>query len=71
MATKKKKTAETKTIRIKQVKSAIATKQQHRDALRGLGLRHPHHEVERLDTPAVRGLVDKVSFMVEVTEDAS
>lgn len=55
-------------IRIKQTKSSIACKQQHRDALRGLGLRHPHHEVERLDTPAVRGLIDKIAFMVEVTE---
>lgn len=67
MPSKKKPEAD-KTIRIRQVRSSIACKQQHRDALRGLGLRHPHHEVERLDTPAVRGLIDKVSFMVEVTE---
>jgi large subunit ribosomal protein L30 len=67
----KKKTEEAKTIRIRQVGSSIACKQQHRDALRGLGLRHPHHEVERLDTPAVRGLVHKVAFMVEVSEVSS
>jgi large subunit ribosomal protein L30 len=70
MATKKK-AEEAKTIRIRQVRSSIACKQQHRDALRGLGLRHPHHEVERIDTPAVRGLVHKVAFMVEVSEVAS
>jgi large subunit ribosomal protein L30 len=59
-------TKTTPTIRIRQVKSAIATPRSHREVLRGLGLRRPHHEVVRLDTPAVRGMVAKVSYLVEV-----
>jgi large subunit ribosomal protein L30 len=58
-----------KTIRIRQMRSAIGTKPVHRNALRGLGLRRIRHEVERVDTPAVRGLISKVSFLVEVVDD--
>jgi len=61
--------ADKKQLRIRQVRSAISTKPQHRAALRGLGLRRVRHEVMREDTPAVRGLVDKVAFLVEVAED--
>lgn len=56
-------------IRIRQVRSAIGTKPQHREALRGLGLRRIRHVVERVDTPSVRGLVARVPFLVEVVED--
>jgi large subunit ribosomal protein L30 len=74
MATKKAKrktSEEAKTIRIRQVRSAIATPRTHREVLRGLGLRHPHHEVERPDNPAIRGMVAKVRYLVDVIEDAS
>jgi large subunit ribosomal protein L30 len=57
-----------KTIRIRQVKSAIGTKPNHREVLRGLGLRRIRHEVEREDTPAVRGMIAKVSYLLEVSE---
>lgn len=59
-----------KKIRIRQVGSSISTRQSHRDALRGLGLRRIRHEVERDDTPAVRGMIAKVSYLVEIVEDA-
>lgn len=57
-----------KTIRIRQVKSAIGTKPNHREVLRGLGLRRIRHEVEREDTPAVRGMIAKVSYLLEISE---
>ncbi len=60
-----------KTLRIRQVKSAIATPRSHREVLRGLGLRRPHHEVVRADTPAIRGMVNKIPYLVEVVEEAS
>ena len=60
---------DTKTIRIRQIRSAIGTRPQHRAALDGLGLRRVRHEVVRQDTPAVRGLIAKVPFLVEVRED--
>ena len=61
--------SEKKTVRIRQVKSAISTQPGHRKVLDGLGLRGIRHEVEREDSPAVRGMLAKVSFLVEVVED--
>ncbi len=60
---------EGKTIRIRQVRSAIGTTRGHREVLRGLGLRRIRHEVVREDTPAVRGMVNKVSYLLEVHEE--
>jgi large subunit ribosomal protein L30 len=57
-----------KTIKIRQVRSAIGTRRPHREVLRGLGLRHPHDEVIRPDTPATRGAVAKISYLLEVVE---
>ncbi len=59
---------EGKTIRIRQVRSIIGTKREHREVLKGLGLRRIGHEVERQDTPAVRGMVAKVGYLLEVEE---
>jgi len=59
---------EVKTIKIRQVKSGIGTKAGHREVLRSLGLRRIRHEVERLDTPAVRGMVAKIQYLLEVEE---
>jgi ribosomal protein L30/L7E len=39
--------------------------------LRGLALRGPHHEVGRPDTPAVRGMVNKIPYLVQVIEEPS
>lgn len=58
-----------KTIKIRQVRSSIGTPQSHRDTLRGLGLRRIQHTVERQDSPAVRGMVAKVPYLVEVVEE--
>jgi large subunit ribosomal protein L30 len=55
----------TKTIKVTQVKSLIGTKQSHRDTIRGLGLRHINHTVQLEDTPCVRGMINKVYYMVK------
>jgi large subunit ribosomal protein L30 len=58
-----------KMIRIRQVKSVIGTRREHREVVKGLGLRRIRDEVERPDTPAVRGMVAKVPYLVEIVEE--
>jgi large subunit ribosomal protein L30 len=59
---------ETKKIRIRQVRSAIGTRREHREVLKSLGLRKIRHEVVRDDTPAVRGMLAKVGYLLEIVE---
>ncbi|MDR2614901.1 MAG: 50S ribosomal protein L30 [Candidatus Accumulibacter sp.] len=54
-----------KKIRVTLVKSVIGTKQSHRATVRGLGLRRLNHSVELVDTPQVRGMINKVSYLVK------
>lgn len=56
--------ADTKTLKVKLVKSPIGCKQSHRDTVRGLGLRRLNSVRELQDTPAVRGMINKVSYLV-------
>ena len=56
--------AETK-IKVTLVKSLIGTKQSHRATVRGLGLRRLNSVSELEDTPAVRGMINKVSYLVK------
>ena len=58
--------ADTKTIKVKLVKSPIGCKQSHRDTVRGLGLRRLNSVRELQDTPAVRGMVNKIAYLVQV-----
>jgi large subunit ribosomal protein L30 len=46
------------------LKSVIGTRPEHRASVRGLGLRRINHTVEVEDTPAVRGMINKVSYLV-------
>ncbi|MCE1844149.1 50S ribosomal protein L30, partial [Enterobacter hormaechei] len=55
-----------KTIKITQVRSSIGRLPKHKATLTGLGLRRIGHTVEREDTPAIRGMVNLVSYMVKV-----
>lgn len=55
-------------IRVTQVRSAIGYDKKQRVVLRGLGLRRLQQTVELEDTPAVRGMVDKVVHLVKVEE---
>jgi large subunit ribosomal protein L30 len=58
--------AETKRVKVKLIKSTAGCKQSHRDTVRGLGLRRMHHTVELEDTPSVRGMINKVYYLVQV-----
>ena len=62
--------AETKKLRVRLVKGLMGTKQAHRATARGLGLRWRNHSVELPDTPAIRGMINRISYLVEVTEAA-
>ena len=55
-----------KTVTVKLVRSPIGTKQSHRDTVRGLGLRKLNSESVLEDTPAVRGMFDKIAYLVKV-----
>lgn len=54
------------TIKVTQTKSTIGRQESHKACLRGLGLRRIGHTVEVEDTPSVRGMVNKVYYMVRV-----
>lgn len=54
-----------KTVKVTLVKSPIGTKPDHKLCVRGLGLRRMHHTVEVLDTPANRGMINKVSYLLK------
>jgi len=58
-----------KTIKIKQVKSAIGYPKKQREVLRGLGLRRLNQVVVRLDTPEIRGMVKKIPHLVRIIEE--
>jgi large subunit ribosomal protein L30 len=53
-------------IRVKLVKGLAGCKQSHRDTVRGLGLKRIRQTVELTDTPAVRGMIGKVYYLVRV-----
>lgn len=54
-----------KTVKVTQVRSLIGTKQSHRATIRGLGLRRINHSVVLEDTPSVRGMINKVAYLVK------
>ncbi len=55
-----------KTVKVTLVRSPIGTIDKHRVCLKGLGLRRMHQTVELEDTPAVRGLINKVNYMLAI-----
>jgi large subunit ribosomal protein L30 len=57
-----------KTIKVTLVKSIIGTMRTHRATVRGLGLCRINHTVEVIDTPAVRGMINKVSYLLKCEE---
>jgi large subunit ribosomal protein L30 len=58
--------ADKKTLTVQLVKSVAGTMQSHRDTVRGLGLRKLNSTRTLEDTPAVRGMINKVSYLVKV-----
>ena len=54
------------TVKIQLVRSPIGTKESHRATVRGLGLRKLNSVSELKDTPEVRGMINKISYLVKV-----
>jgi large subunit ribosomal protein L30 len=62
------KTIPAKTIKVTLVRSVINTRESHRATVRGLGLRRINHTVEVEDTPAVRGMINKVGYLLRLED---
>jgi len=58
--------SEKKTVTVQLVRSPIGTRQSHRDTVRGLGLRRVNSQSTLEDTPAVRGMINKIAYLVKV-----
>ena len=54
-----------KTIKVTLIRSLIGTMQSHRATVRGLGLRRINSTVDVIDTPATRGMINKVSYLLK------
>jgi large subunit ribosomal protein L30 len=55
-------------LNIKLVRSTIGRKQNQIDTVKALGLKKLNSEVEQEDTPQIRGMINRVSHLVEVKE---
>lgn len=58
-----------KTVKVTLNRSTNGRLASHKACVAGLGLRRMHHTVEVEDTPSVRGMINKVSYMVTVEEN--
>jgi large subunit ribosomal protein L30 len=54
-----------KTLKVTLVRSLIGVMERHRGTVRGLGLRRINHTVEVIDTPATRGMINRVSYLLK------
>ena len=57
--------ADKKMLKVTLVKSMYGRGKKHLACVKGLGLRRMHHTVEVEDTPAIRGMINKVSYLLE------
>ncbi len=57
------------TLKLTQRRSRNGASKQQRDTLRSLGLKRIGHTVEHQETPQIRGMVNKVSHLIEVEDD--
>ncbi|MDX1512340.1 MAG: 50S ribosomal protein L30 [Gammaproteobacteria bacterium] len=64
MAAKKK--AQAKTLKVTLMRSVHGRLERHKACARGLGLRRRHQTVEVEDTPSVRGMIRKISYLLDV-----
>lgn len=60
--------AKKKALKITLVKSPIGYSKRQKGTVRALGLRKLHHSVMHDDTPVIRGMINKISHLVEVEE---
>ena len=56
------------TLKVTLVRSPIGTKESHRATVRGLGLRKIRSVSELKDTPEVRGMINKISYLVKILD---
>ena len=56
------------TIIVTQVRSTAGRLKQHQACVKGLGLRRIGHTVEVEDTPSVRGMINKVNYLIKVED---
>lgn len=57
-----------KTMKVKLVRGLHGRLKRHQACVRGLGIRRIHQVVEVEDTPATRGMLNQVSYMVALVE---
>lgn len=57
-----------KRLKITLLKSKFGRIPGHRECVEGLGLKRRHHTVEVSDTPCIRGMINKVHYLVKVEE---
>ena len=55
-------------IKVRLVKGLAGTKQRHRDTVHGLGLKKINQTAELADTPAVRGMINRVNYLVRIDD---
>jgi large subunit ribosomal protein L30 len=55
-------------IKVTQIKSTAGRLKNHRACVEGLGLRRINHTVEVEDTPSIRGMINKVNYLLKVEE---
>ncbi len=58
----------TNTLKVTLKKSLIGTPEKHRLSVKSLGLRHVNHQVVLQDNPSIRGVINKIHYLVTVEE---
>ncbi len=53
-------------VKVTLVKSPIGTKRAHRACVKGLGLKRLHESVELTDTPEVRGMIQRIRYLLRL-----
>jgi large subunit ribosomal protein L30 len=65
----KDKKSDSKTLRLRQVRSGIGCPIEMRETLKALGLGRMHRVSERVDTPSMRGMIAKIPHLVEIVSE--
>lgn len=60
--------ATAKKVKVTLIKGLSGRRKDHRETVRGLGLKWTNHTVELEDTPAVRGMINKVNYLLKVAD---
>ena len=68
MSAAKAKQSEVQKVRVRQIRSGIGCPREMRETLKALGLGKMHRIAERPDTKEVRGMIKKITHLVEVVE---